>query len=93
MADLAVVEMTSIRDGPENHLSLREHLPRLHEVLRPDSRLLLIHLGAPRHQYSDALEELKRTLPPAAAAALSLVELAEEPAGYEVPTSGGRYSK
>jgi ribonuclease BN (tRNA processing enzyme) len=63
--DAAMVEMTFIDEASEDHLSLREHLPKIMEIVPAPATIYLTHLGYPRMSYLNALQQMMKTLPPA----------------------------
>ncbi len=77
-ADAALVEMTFIKVGKADHLSLAEHLPKIVAAVPAAAPILLTHLSRPRREYLDALRRLRRGLPADEARLLDRVEPAEE---------------
>jgi ribonuclease BN (tRNA processing enzyme) len=65
--DAALVEMTFIEEASDDHLSLRDHLPRILEQVPAPAPIYLTHLGFPRIDYLNALQKMAGTLPSAAA--------------------------
>lgn len=77
-SDVAMVEMTFLDEGSQDHLSLKKHLPLLLESARPGTRIILTHLSNSREKYLSELEKIRSSLSSTSAQKLSYVEIADE---------------
>lgn len=83
-SDAAMVEMTFIDEGSEDHLSLKNHLPLLLEDARPETRIILTHLSSSRENYLRELEKIRGSMSDAGTTNLADVEIAEEFSRYRI---------
>lgn len=81
-SDAAMVEMTFIEGGTPDHLSLREHLPKVLETVPEHAPVIITHLGKAHECYRTELQNMKKSLDQQEVERLALVKIAEELRDY-----------